>query len=630
MKNITIALSCLTVFLLGSYANFAQDKKPNVIVIMTDDQGYPELSIHGNPILKTPHLDRFAENSVRFGDFHAAPMCAPTRGQLLTGMDAAVNGTVNVSSGRGLLNPEISTMGDIFKANGYQTGIFGKWHLGENYPFRPEDRGFMETVWFPSSHISSVPDYWGNDYFDDTYWANGERKKFEGYCTDIFFGEAIRFMDKSAKENKPFLAYIPTNTPHGPLIAKEEDLKAMGKAFDKSSFKEKNDQLRNSLVPYFAMIRNIDMNIGGLMKFLEDRKIIDNTIIIFLTDNGSTMGYRYFNAGMRGRKTELWDGGHRVPFFISWPNGKFKAKPGVEIPGLTQVQDILPTLVELCGLFKPTPKDFDGMSLAPVLQGKREVPDERTLIINYSRMPSGFNYPAPHGQSIVRKEGAAVLWKGWRLLENRELYNRTTDPEQKHNVFDQHPQIVLKMQRQLDEWWNRVKDVVNEPKQIIIGHDSENPSMLTACDWLDVFVDQQGQIRRGVRKNGYWCLDVAIAGEYEFELRRWPKEADGTITGSVPALKGVGGSRGMPGEPLPIKRAKIYIDGVNHRSVAEKQSYGFEGLVKEVTENDKSVSFNVTLKKGRTYLHTWFDDAKGENICGAYYVYVTRVNPPLE
>jgi len=195
----SLVLSTCCLLLFGVCATTAWAAKPNVIIVMTDDQGYPELSIHGNPILKTPHLDRLHDHSLRLADYHVSPMCAPTRGQLLTGLDAARNGAINVSSGRALLRPEIPTMGDFFERAGYATGIFGKWHLGANYPFRPEDRGFSETVWFPSSHIGSVPDFWGNDYFDDTYIRNGMPEAFEGYCTDVFFEEAMAFMARSAK-----------------------------------------------------------------------------------------------------------------------------------------------------------------------------------------------------------------------------------------------------------------------------------------------------------------------------------------------------------------------------------------------------------------------------------------------
>lgn len=623
MKNIKISFiiflaSFITLTVNSIYAQRV-DERPNVIVIITDDQGYGELSIHGNPILKTPNLDRLAESSIRFGDFHAAPMCAPTRGQLMTGMDAAANGLVNVSSGRSFLKPELPTMGNIFMANGYSTGVFGKWHLGANYPYRPQDRGFEESVWFPSSHIGSVSDYWGNDYFDDTYRHNGELQKYNGYCTDVFFGEAKKFIESSLEEGKPFFVYLPTNTPHGPFNAKEEDIKVLEELYDNSTFSEKTAELKKSLVPYLAMIRNIDTNVGSLMDFLDKKGVKNNTILVFLTDNGSIMGTKYFNAGMRGMKTELWDGGHRVPCFIDWPKGNFK-NIGKEVSGLAQVQDILPTLVDLCGLNKPTPVSFDGMSLAPVLQGGKEIPEDRMLIMNYSRMPGFINYPAPHGQTIIRKEGAAVLWKSWRLLECRELYNLEIDPLQENNVYNQNLQVVRKMENHLDIWWERVKEDVNKPQKIIIGSEKENPSFLTAVDWLDVFIDQQPQVSRGERKNSYWCLEVAQEGDYEIELRRWPKETDSPIAGNCTMIDRNGN---IGGTTLPIISASIYIGGMELRSIAEKEPYSFEGLTKEIKQDDKSIIFNVHLKPGPIYLHTFFH-IKGQGTIGAYYVYVKR------
>jgi arylsulfatase A-like enzyme len=336
MKILKWKIFFLQIFLLSVNLGFTQSK-PNVIIVMTDDQGYGEMSCHGNPILKTPHIDKLAEQSTQFSDFHVSPMCAPTRGQLLTGLDAAKNGCVNVSSGRGLLRKELPTMADIFKENGYVTGVFGKWHLGDNYPYRPQDRGFEESIWFPSSHIGSVPDFWGNDYFDDTYIHNGKREKFEGYCTDIFFNQAMNHIKNARAENKPFLVYIPTNTPHWPFFAKEEDIEAVKKAYDEASIDEKNLKNKEGLIRYLAMIRNIDSNIGQLRKFLSENNLDKNTIFIFLTDNGSIFSTQYYDAGMRGMKTQLWDGGHRVPLFIHYPNGKFGTKI---VNGLTQVQDI--------------------------------------------------------------------------------------------------------------------------------------------------------------------------------------------------------------------------------------------------------------------------------------------------
>jgi arylsulfatase A-like enzyme len=603
--NISIIrlLSLLAVLVTAAFAA----QPPNVIVVMTDDQGYPELSAHGNPVLKTPNLDRLHSESVRFTDFHVAPMCTPTRGQLLTGLDAARNGAINVSSGRTLLRAELPTMANFFRGNGYRTGMFGKWHLGDNTPYRPQERGFEETLWFPSSHINSVPDYWNNDYFDDTYFRNGERVQIKGYCTDVYFREAMAWMKERVAAKEPFFTYIPTNAPHGPHWSPEKELKQARAAIEGVSLPKLDERAREQFAGYLGMIINVDNNVGRLNDFLVEQGIAENTILIFLTDNGSTFGSRYYNAGMRGRKTELWEGGHRVPLFMRWPGGGFGEAR--DVGGLTQVQDVLPTLIELTGLVTPDAPRFDGISLAPVLRGRADVPEDRMFVINYSRMPMGLDYPSPISPSIMRREGAGVLWKRWRLLEDRELYDLAADPAQQTNVIKQNPAVAARMRAHLDKWWEEVRGIANEPQAVTIGSDAENPMMLTACEWLDVFVDQQGQIRRGVRKNGYWHLDVAQAGEYELELRRWPREADTALTAGLPAIQLTAGGRG-PGLALPIARARILIEDVR--------------MSKPVDAGDVAATFNVKLKSGPALLHTWFDDQRGEPITGAYYVYVRR------
>jgi len=579
---------------------------------MTDDQGYPELSVHGNPVLQTPYLDRLHGQSIRLTDYHVAPMCTPTRGQLLTGIDAARNGAANVSSGRALLRPEIPTMANYFGDTGYATGVFGKWHLGANYPYRPQDRGFEESVWYPSSSIPSVPAYWGNDYFDDVYTKNGKEQRFKGYCTDVFFAEAKSFIKQAAQANKPFLCYLATNTPHGPFIPKAEDRKKITERLRDPAFDHLDGGLKSRLANYLGMIVNIDDNMGGLMSFLDEEGLADDTILIFKTDNGSLLGPKYFNAGMRGKKTELWEGGHRVPCFIRWPGGGL-ADPR-DIGGLTQVQDLLPTLMDLCGIERvATQPAFDGISLGAVLRGEEQVSAERVLIMNYSRMPGFANYPSPHSQTQMRADQAGVLYRRWRLLEDRELYNLETDPLQKTNVIDKHPEVVAKLRTHLDAWWERVGPTANEEQRIIIGTEHENPTKLSGTEWLDVFIDQQGQVLRGQQKSGYWLIDVARAGRYDIELRRWPKEADGTISGTLPDGSGTA---------LPINQASLFVSGHNHLSIGEKRSYQFEGLTKRVKPGDKGVVFTMDLKKGPAALHTWFRGK--DTILSAYYVYVTR------
>lgn len=585
----------------------AQATPPNVILIMSDDQGYGELSRHGNPLLKTPYLDQLAAESIRLTDFHVAPMCTPTRGQLMTGQDAFRNGAMNVSSGRTLLRPELKTMADLFQAGGYRTGIFGKWHLGDNYPFRPQDRGFAETLWFPSSHINAVPDFWNNDYFEDTYSHNGERKQYQGYCTDVFFREAKRWI-QSDQTAKPFFVYLPLNAPHGPHFVPNQYRGPIEAAMQEHSevIKHLKPARRKTLVSYLAMCANIDDNIGQLAQFLKESKLDQNTIVIFLTDNGSTMGPDYFNAGMRGRKVTLWEGGHRVPCFIRWPEGQLGMPR--DINDLTHVQDLLPTLRELCDLPSVDQRQ-DGISLVPRLRGQIESLPERMLVVNYSRMPFPGNKKSLY-LSQPRKDGAAVLWKHWRWLEDRELYNLKEDPLQQKNVAESHPETAQKLHRHLNQWWDEVKASAAVPQRVVIGNDAENPMLLTACEWLDVFVDQQGQVRRGVARNGVWHLTVDQPGEYQIELRRWPRESRLKLNEGTPALDVTDGQFGE-GRALPIARATIEIGGFH--STGEPDNSG-EAIVFE----------NVSLESGPVELKTIMQDSQGAEICGAYYVYLKR------
>jgi arylsulfatase len=607
MKIITLLL----IFLQGCFVHanihdFKTDpktkKQPNVIIIMTDDQGYGELSVHGNPILKTPQLDKLHGQSLRFTDFHVAPMCTPTRGQLITGIDAVRNGAVNVSSGRTLLRSDLKTFADYFGENGYQTGIFGKWHLGDNYPFRPQDRGFQKSLWFPSSHIGSVPDHWGNDYFDDVYMEDGERKQYNGYCTDVFFKEAMDWMSECSEKGKPFITYIPTNAPHQPFYALAKDIEEMEKIVEKSGLvADMPDQKKHDFIRYLAMIRNIDDNVGKLLTFLKKEKLEEDTILLFMTDNGSTFGPDYFNAGMRGRKTQLYEGGHRVPLFIKWPNGNL-SRPK-DITGLAQAQDILPTLLSLCGIETTNEFPMDGQDLSNVLRGEQSIDEDRTLFINYSRMPIGFNYPSPYSTSLIKKEESAILWKSWRLLSDTELYDLKEDPKQATNVLDKFPDIVKHLKEKRDYWWDSLGVDVNEPQRIIVGSELENPTLVSACEWLDVFVDQQGQIERGVLKNSYVLLDVYSPGKYTFELRRWPKELDMPLSSATNS-----------GKAFPIANALIKLKGegvdLSDRMPLEK--------------TDNAAQFTFQLEKGPIALHTWFEDEDRESVMGAYYVYVTK------
>jgi len=577
---------------------------PNVIVIMTDDQGYGEFSCNGNPITRTPNIDALARAGVRLTDFHVAPMCTPTRGQLMSGLDAFRNNASNVSSGRTLLRADIPTIADVFRRAGYRTGLFGKWHLGDNYPYRPHDRGFDEAIWFPSSHIPSVPDFWDNDYFDDTYLHRDDREKFAGYCTDVFFEQATAWMTAEASTDQPFFAMITLNAAHWPWFVPDRFRIPIAEAMraNPDVVAHLNEQRKADLISFLAMGGSIDENVGKLDQALAASGLLENTIVVFLTDNGSTMGQDYFNAGMRGRKTQLWEGGHRVPCFIRWPAGDL-GQPR-DVPVLSHVQDLLPTLAELAKV-SDFPDDLDGESLAPILRGETESIGDRMLVINYSRMPGmkvGYTTESP---TIPQMNGSCVLWRNWRLLENRELYDVVSDPRQVNDIAEEHPDVVAKMRTYLETWWHGVEDQVMKPQRVIIGSDHENPMLLTACEWLDVFVDQQIQVRAGVRKNGVWHLKVDRPGTYRFELRRWPREAELKLTDGLPRTVVTDGDY-PPGVSLPIADARIKIGDFDEIAKPDGQR--------------RHVVFETELTAGPIEMQTWFRDATGQEICGAYYV----------
>jgi len=258
----------------------------------------------------------------------------------------------------------------------------------------------------------------------------------------------------------------------------------------------------------------------------------------------------------------------------------------------------------------PPAARFDGTSLASLLRGEQETLPDRMLVVNYSRMPFGIREPTPDGPAVVRREGAAVLWRRWRLLEDKQLYNLDSDPLQQTNVIDAHPEVAAKMRAHLDRWWQGVEANANRPQHVVIGNPAELATMLSACEWFDVFVDQQRQARRGDRKNGVWHLQVDSDGRYELELRRWPREVDLPLRAGMTSTQVTDGAY-VEGVALPIAQARIRVgSSEQHQAVAA---------------DAKSAAFQIDLKAGPTTLQTWFDDESHDSICGAYYVYVRKL-----
>jgi arylsulfatase len=568
--------------LLVTSAGAAGGRRPNVVIVLSDDQGYGDFSCHGNPLLKTPNLDRLHGQSVRLSDFHVAPMCTPTRGQLMTGRDALHTGASSVSAGRSFVRRGIPTMAELFRALGYRTAMFGKWHLGDSYPHLPHQRGFEEAVYHLGWGITSMADLWQNDYFDGRFRHKGALKQYKGYCTDVWFDLASNWLRQRKAKDEPFLLYLPTNAPHGPLwVPKEYKAPYLG-------------QGKAPLAAFFGMIANLDENLGKLDALLRELGMWEDTIFVFFHDNGGTAGVDFYNAGMRGRKTQYYEGGHRAACFLRWPAGKLHA-PG-DIGELTEVQDLLPTLLDLCGAAPPKGVSFDGTSLAGLLRGTQEKLPERMLVVQYGQRPE--------------RGDAAVMWNRWRLVHDKELYDLRTDPGQKKDVALEHPDVLRKMKDHYAKWWAAVEPRLDDFSPISIGADQENPVTLSAADWANIYCDNMQQLRAGVSKNGPWHLLVEKDGTYEIALRRWPREADAAIAAGVPAFKAVDGT--LPeGKALPIAKARLRIGEMD-----ESRPVGMR---------DKEIVFNVPLRAGvRTQMQTWFLDAQGQELCGAYFAYVRR------
>jgi arylsulfatase A-like enzyme len=567
--------------------------RPNVVFILTDDQGYGDLSCLGNPVIKTPAIDRLYSDSVRLSQFHVAPVCTPTRGELMTGRDALYNGATFVCMGRSLLRADLPTMADIFAENDYHTGHFGKWHLGDNYPYRPQDRGFHETVYHPAWGITSAPDYFENDYFDDHYRHRDEIEQYRGYCTDVWFNEATRWIDGCRSRDERFFAYIATNAPHGPLWVPNEyrdpyrGSSVRGVDMDVASF--------------YGMIANIDENIGRLESYLASSGLLDNTIFIFMTDNGSASGSSVYNAGMRGCKKSLYDGGHRVPCFIRWPDGNIGG--GRDVDGISRSTDVLPTLIDLCGLSVPDGLEFDGIPLSSAITEGQAIDQSRTEVIQYGHANEGIWGYSP-------KSTASVLRGNWRLVNGTELYDIGVDPGQINDLFDAFPDVVAGMSDAYDRWWDRVAGNLAKYQPLVIGNSAENPMRLCSADWAWVYADNPACIRGCTMDSGTWHVDIAKNGEYAFQLRRWPEESGLGIDMPAPVMHGVDGD--LPaGRALPVDSAWLQVGRIEQTM--------------KIDPHGQSVTFTMPCTAGPAHIRSWWIDDKGNQLAGAYFLSVERL-----
>lgn len=423
--------------LLASLAH-AQQPQPNVVLIMTDDQGYFDLSCHGNEIIETPHIDQLHAESVRFTQFHVSSSCSPTRAALMTGKHPFRSGVTHTVDHRERLSLDSVTLADVLKTAGYTSGIFGKWHLGDESPYRPDNRGFDEALihgagGLGQGRFGDHPDNKQTPYDDPTLYHNGEFVKKEGYCTDIFFDEALVWMRSQKAAGKPFFCFVSTNTPHTPDICDEKySAPYEGKVSDPK---------------YYGMIANIDENVGKLMDAFKAEGLEEDTVVIFMTDNGHSKRRIWdCNRGQRGAKMSPYQGGIRVPCFFRWPE---QFKSGLDIDNLTAHIDILPTLAELAGASVPAESKVEGISLMPLLRDESAAWPERTLYTHNGRWATGS--PKQYGDSAIRIGD-------WKLVGTTQLYHIPDDPLETNNLFAAQPEIAQRLLAEYDLWWDSVQE----------------------------------------------------------------------------------------------------------------------------------------------------------------------------
>jgi arylsulfatase A-like enzyme len=579
IMRILFALFALVTLLSAGCRSQSAYEKPNVIIILTDDQGYGEVGAHGNELIRTPHMDDLYHEGVRLTDFHVNNVCSPSRAAIMTGKYSTSVGVWHTLGGRSLLDIDEETMADIFKDNAYKTCMVGKWHLGDNYPYRPEDRGFDEVLRIGGGSLGQIADYWGNGLWDGHYWNGTEWILKEGYCTDVQFGAAIDFIDRTGEE--PFFIYLATTAPHSPIGAAAEYVDPyleMGLSKEVSNF--------------YGMVTSIDENLGRLRSYLQEKDLDKNTILIFMSDNGSACAKKdtsIYNAGMRGKKGSDYEGGHRVPCFIYWPYGKLIG--GRSLTQLTAHIDLLPTLAEACNLTAQDEVRFDGINILPALKDPNHKLLHRAIV--------------SEGKVNDREKlfkSSCVISDQWRLVSGTELFDIEDDPAQKQPVHDETK--TDEMRSHYMNWHSSVSNVF-EDEYYFIYSDEHSSTPFVTMDLLPDGINEkpksvwnQSAVKKGIMDRGVWNIDFPEAGIYTFRLCRFPDEA---------AL-----SQGekMKMSDMNIHSAYIVIDG--------------EVLAESDKIDNGQAKIKVNMSEGKHKIAANFTD-KYNNSFSAYCLYISGI-----
>ena len=513
MKKIHLITLLFLVFLIGC----KKDKTPpNVILIITDDQGYGDLSFNGNPNIITPALDNFAAESVRFNNFYVSPVCAPTRSSLMTGRYSLRTGVRDTYNGGAIMASSEVTIAEMLKQANFTTGIFGKWHLGDNYPSRPSDQGFDESLIHLAGGMGQVGDftnYFKKDtsYFDPILWHNNEQKPYKGYCSDIFTENAIEFIEKN--KNNPFFCYLSFNAPHNPLQVPDEYYQAY-KTLDPTDGidpelipNEKiSEKTKDNTRKVYAMVTNIDDNLKKLFNKVDELGIKDNTIVIFMTDNGPQ--HARYVAGMKGRKSSVYNGGIRVPFFLRFP-AMFSGNQ--EVNQFTAHIDLLPTLSKLCNVEMPRDRKIDGRSFIPSINSEK-LP-ERSFFSYWTR-----KYPELFNNIALQRGQFKLIGKTDynSPIENFELYDTYNDPFEKNNLVTQKKSIALSLKKEMHQTFLELVNSENlkNPPRIMLGSDFENPVFLNRND-----AGGQRAVWNQEQAYSFWKVDINKEGLYDLKFK---------------------------------------------------------------------------------------------------------------
>lgn len=594
-----LAMACFAIASLRAAA-----ERPNVVLILTDDQGYGDLSSSGNPHLRTPNLDRLRGEGTDFSRCIAAPGGVATRAELLSGKHEFRCGVSHTTAGRNLIRPEVPLLPGVFAAARYRTAIIGKWGLGEAYPCRPGDRGFQDVLVHGGGGIGQTPDRWGNSYVDPWLSRAGVWEPTHGYCTRVLVDEAKRWLAARVADSQPFFLYLTPNVPHAPYEAPAGSAAPFVRA-----------GVQEPTASFYAMIEDLDARVGDLLAELHRLQLDSNTIVVFLGDNGSASGF--WNAGMRGIKGSVDQGGVRVPAFIRWP-GKIPTRRSVD--SLTSPMDLFQTLVGLCSLSLPAGWTGDGLDLSAGLLGKAKFPKDRLLFTHIGQW-SGDDSPERY-----RSQGFAVRDDRW-LLCGLELFDMAADPGQRSNVFEQHPAEAARLLGAYGAWWNSIRASVREPVRYIIGDARQPVVRLSAADWWPsrevnraasaATLSTQTAVRRTLvalaaggavpETAGHWKLNAASAGHYRITLAPLPAEAD---------------------EAERVKIGQLKAGTVHVRT-------GKREVQMELSKGATAATLRLDLAAGELDLEAWFSGQLPDGrLLGAFFAEIERVGerkrPDLE